>query len=51
MIFRYIRIYYEKSRSKRVLIERDRQEIQRKGYVSHRKWYNPEGGAITPVPD
>jgi hypothetical protein len=27
------------------------QEIPRKGSGSHRKWYNPEGGAITPIPD
>jgi predicted RNA binding protein YcfA (HicA-like mRNA interferase family) len=27
------------------------QEIPRKGRGSHRKWYNPEGGEITVVPD
>ena len=27
------------------------QEIQRKRGGSHRKWYNPDGGTIAPIPD
>jgi len=27
------------------------QEIPRRGGGSHRKWYNPNNGAIVPVPD
>jgi len=32
----------------RKLKEMGCQEIQRKGGDFHRKWYNPEGGAIAP---
>ena len=35
----------------RKLKEMGCQEIQRKGGGSHRKWYNPDGGAIAPIPD